>query len=70
VDILYVVTNGNGSADRVVVYETRCGDVVFDGPLVLPGELFGLLDVVAGGYDKVKQVTLTDTEMLEWGEHL
>ena len=69
-DILYVVSNGKGSNDRVVVYETRCGETVFDGPHVLPSELYGLLQSVSGGYDTVRQVLLTDEQMLEWDEHL
>ena len=69
-DILYVVSNSKGASDRVVVYETCAGEVVFDGPHVRPAELYGLLNAVSGGYDKIKQVELTDAEMLDWENHL
>lgn len=68
-DALYVITNSKGSNDRVVLYETRAGEVLFDGSEVDPEELLYILQATNGGYDYIKGVELTDEQMENWEEH-
>lgn len=67
---LQVITNSHGSSDRCVVYETRCGEVIFDGHYVTATELFNILSIVNGGYDEVQLVELTNSDMANWQDHL
>ena len=64
-----VITNSFGECNRVIVYETQCGTVVFDSNYISPRDLFYILNSVNGMADEIKYVQLTDEEMLQWEEH-
>jgi hypothetical protein len=66
---LKVITNSLGSGDYVVVYETNCGEVVYEGHSVSPYMLHKILNDTNGMCDYVTYHELTDEQMLDWGEH-
>ena len=68
--ILYVVTNTKGSGDRCVVYETNCGETIFDNKIISPLDLFNILSETNGMCEYVYFRDLTDEQMDEWEEHL
>ena len=68
---LHVITNGNGSGDRCVVYETQSGETLLDDEVIGGQKLFELLEVAAhGGYDAVKFHELDDEQMDNWEDNI
>lgn len=67
---VHVVTNSQGSGDYVVVYETNCGEVIYEGHSVKPADLFFILEATNGGYDGIRYHELTDEQMEDWQEHI
>jgi len=67
---LHVVTNSKGSGDYVVVYETQCGETIFEGHSVSPLDLFNLLNDTNGQYDGVVYHELNDEQMENWQEEI
>jgi hypothetical protein len=66
---MHVVTNGNGSGDYVIVYETQSGETIFEGHSISGRDLVGLLQAASeGGYDEVEFHELTDEQMENWQE--
>jgi hypothetical protein len=66
---LKVITNSLGSGDYVVVYETNCGEVVYEGHSISPYMLYTILNSTNGSCDYVTYHELTDEQMLDWQEH-
>ena len=66
---LHVVTNGQGSGDYMIVYETNCGETIFEGHSVSACALVDLLKAASeGGYEGVELHELTDEQMENWQE--
>jgi hypothetical protein len=67
---LHIVTNSKGSGDWVVVYETNCGEVVFEGHSIKPQDLFNIINSTNGCYEYVEYHELTDEQMENWQEEI
>lgn len=67
---LHVITNSLGSGDYVIVYETNCGETVFEGHSVKPKDLFDIIYAVNGMCEYVKYHELTDEQMEDWHEEI
>ena len=67
--VIKVVTNSLGSGDWVVVYETNCGETVYEGHKPNAHDLFNILSAVNGIAEDVKFYELADEQMEEWQEH-
>lgn len=65
-----VITNSLGLCDRTIVYETRSGEVVFDGNEITPKTLFHILSETNGLCGYVRFHELTDEQMENWEEHV
>jgi hypothetical protein len=65
---LHVIANTKGSGDCIIVYDTTCGDVLFEGHSVGPKDLFELLD--NGGYDKIHYHEMTDEQIKHWNDFI
>ena len=66
---LKVITNSLGTGDWVVVYETNCGEVVYEGHSVSPYHLYQILKGTNGMCDDVTYHELTDEQIEDWQEH-
>ena len=66
---LKVISNSLGSGDYVIVYETKCGEVVFEGHNIRPIDLFNILESTNGIYEYVEYFGLTDDQMENWQEY-
>lgn len=60
----------NELKNRCVVYETRSGEVVFDGTTITPMDLFNILEETNGLCEEVKLIKLTDEQMKNLIEYL
>lgn len=67
---LKVITNSLGSGDWIVVYETTCGETVFEGHSIGAYQLFDILQQTNGGYEHIEFYELTDDQIEEWEEHI
>ena len=67
---LHVITNNLGSADWVILYETRCGEVVFEGHDITPRILYDILKNTIGSYDAVKYHEFDDDDFENWSESI
>lgn len=70
---LHVISNPSsphGTKVRCVVYETTCGEVIFDGDQITYYDLFEILRQANGMYEDVALHELTDEQMEDWQEHI
>lgn len=65
---LHVITNSLGMADWVIVYETGCGEVVYEGHDITPQTLFEILKSTLGAYDDVAYHEFDDEDFQNWSE--
>jgi hypothetical protein len=63
---VHVITNSLGSGDYVVVYETNCGEVVFEGHSIKPSDLYHILQSTNGIAEYIVFHELTDEQMENW----
>lgn len=66
---LKVITNSLGTGDWIIVYETNCGEVVYEGHSVGPRQLFDILRTTNGMCEYVTYHELTDEQIQDWHEH-
>lgn len=66
---LKVITNSLGSNNYCIVYETNCGEIVFEGHSVSPTALYHILRSTNGMCEEVRLCQLTDEQMENWQEH-
>lgn len=66
---LKVITNSLGSGDYCIVYETNCGEIVFEGHYIKPRDLFDILESTNGCCEYVEYYELTNEQMDDWQEH-
>lgn len=66
---LKVITNSLGSGDWVIVYETNCGEIVYEGHSISPRHLFDILESTNGLCEYVEYHELTDEQIEDWQEH-
>ena len=66
---LKVITNSLGTGDWVVVYETNCGEVVYEGHSISPYMLYTILKSTNGMCEDVEYYELTDDQIQDWQEH-
>jgi hypothetical protein len=67
---LHVITNSMGSGDYVIVYETNCGEVVFEGHSVKPRDLFNIIESTNGMCEYLAFHEFTDEQMENWEEEI
>lgn len=67
---VHVITNGNGSGDRCLVYETETGSVIFDDEVISSHALVDILNNVMGYMEYVELHELTDEQMENWEEEI
>lgn len=67
---VHVISNAGGTNDYVIVYETNCGEVVFEGKRITPSDLFEILQQINGMYEEIEFHELTDEQMEDWQEHI
>lgn len=56
--------------DRIVVYETNCGEVVFDGTKISARQLFNILEATNGMCETVEFIQMSTEQMNDWEEQL